>query len=103
MKNHLVRSYSSKETLERVDELAWKLAALAADKVPVEKEVADMVINRVIDNAAVAIAAINRLPPSTARSQAIAHPNEGGATLFSLPNNKFSRNNFIHICYFDKK
>ncbi len=62
MKNHLVRSYSSKETLERVDELAWKLAALAADKVPVEKEVADMVINRVIDNAAVAIAAINRLP-----------------------------------------
>ena len=91
MKNHLVISYSSKETLKRTDELAWKLAALAADKVPVEKEVADMVINRVIDNAAVAIAAINRLPPSTARSQAIAHPNKGGATLFGLPNNqKFS-------------
>src|SRR5581483_946044 len=43
-----------------------------------------MVINRVIDNASVAIAAINRTPVANARSQALAHPREGGATVFGL-------------------
>jgi 2-methylcitrate dehydratase len=44
-----------------------------------------MVINRVMDNASVAIAAINRTPVANARSQALAHPREGGATIFGLP------------------
>jgi 2-methylcitrate dehydratase len=44
-----------------------------------------MVINRVIDNASVAVAAINRTPVANARSQALAHPRESGATVFGLP------------------
>ena len=86
MKNHKVRVHTSKENLAREDQLAWKLAELAADPVQVEDEVADMVVNRVIDNASVAIAAINRPPPATARAQAMTHPRKGGATVFGVPN-----------------
>jgi 2-methylcitrate dehydratase len=43
-----------------------------------------MVINRVIDNASVAIAAINREPVANARTQALAHPRAKGAALFGL-------------------
>ena len=60
--------------LQREDQLAWKIAAVAADKVPVEKDVAEMIINRIIDNAAVAIAAINRHPVVSARDMALGHP-----------------------------
>mgnify|MGYP001319405803 FL=1 len=88
MKNHLVKTYSSKEKLKREDELAWKLANLAVDKVAVQEEVTEMVINRIIDNASVAMAAINRSPPSAARSQALAHSRDGGATVFGLPTQK---------------
>lgn len=44
-----------------------------------------MVINRIIDNAAVASAAINRTPVANARTQALAHPRANGATLFGVP------------------
>jgi 2-methylcitrate dehydratase len=47
-----------------------------------------MVINRIIDNAAVAMAAINRAPVANARSQALAHPRESGATVFGIPSNQ---------------
>ena len=57
---------------------------MAADPVGVDSDVTEMVINRVIDNASVAIAAINRTPVANARSQALAHPREGGATVFGL-------------------
>jgi 2-methylcitrate dehydratase len=88
MKNHIVRTRPSKETLSREDQLAWKIAGIAVDPVPVEDAVANMVINRIIDNASVAIAAINRAPPAAARAQALAHPREGGATVFGLSHNQ---------------
>jgi len=44
-----------------------------------------MVTCRVIDNAGVALAAINRKPVATARAMALAHPRAAGATLFGLP------------------
>jgi 2-methylcitrate dehydratase len=88
---HKVRVYPSKEHLPKEDQLAWKLAAMATDNVKIDRDVEDMVINRMIDNAAVAIAAINREPVANARSQALAHPREGGATVWGLPNDqKFS-------------
>src|SRR4051812_27698257 len=43
-----------------------------------------MVINRIIDNASVAIAAANRTPVANARSQALAHPRANGATVFGM-------------------
>ena len=82
MKIHDVRVYPSKEHLRREDQLAWKIAGVAADKVAVEKAVTDMIINRIIDNASVAIASVNRSAPTSARGMALGHRRKGGATLF---------------------
>ena len=88
MLSHDVRVHPSKETLKREDQLAWKIAAVAADKVKVQRDVADMIINRIIDNAAVAIASVNRQAPTSARGMAMGHPRKGGATLFGVASNK---------------
>jgi 2-methylcitrate dehydratase len=64
--------------------LAWKIAEVAADPVPVEPEVSEMVINRIIDNAAVAAASLGRPPVVAARAQAEAHPYSPGATVFGV-------------------
>lgn len=91
MRKHLVRVYPSKEKLERKDQLAWKMAEICADNAPIKDDVTDMVINRIIDNASVAIAAANRRPVASARAMALAHPRQGGATVFGMPNDqKFS-------------
>jgi 2-methylcitrate dehydratase len=66
--------HRSDENLARQDQLAWRIAEVAADPVEVEPEVVDMVINRVIDNAAVAAASLTRRPVISARGQALAHP-----------------------------
>ena len=79
VKEHHVRVYKSEENLPREEQLAYKIATVATDPVPVTPEVADMVINRVIDNASVAIASLNRGPIVAARAQALAHgPSTGG-------------------------
>ena len=70
---HNVRVYKSEENLAREDQLAHKIAKVAADPVAVTAEVSDMIINRVIDNASVAIASLNRAPIVAARAQALAH------------------------------
>ena len=85
---HDVRVHPSKDNLKRDDQLAWKIAAVAADKVPVGRDVAAMIINRVIDNAAVAIGAINRRPVVSARDMALGHPLRDGATVFGVPATK---------------
>jgi 2-methylcitrate dehydratase len=85
VKHHTVRTYKSAERLDRADQLAWKIAAVAADPVPVEDEVAEMIGNRIIDNAAVAAAAIARHPVASARAQGQAHPRQRGATIYGLP------------------
>jgi 2-methylcitrate dehydratase len=84
LKQHSVRTFKSAEHLARADQLAWKLAEMAADPVAVENDVAEMIGNRVIDNAAVAAASIARRPVASARSQAQAHPFKPGATVFGL-------------------
>lgn len=87
MKKHLVRVYTSKENLPKEEQLAWKLAKIATDNVPVSQEVAEMVINRIIDNSSVAIASINRKPVIAAREQALAHArNKKGANIYGLSN-----------------
>ena len=85
MKLHSIRTHREAEGLARNDQLAWKIAAVAADPVPVEPAVADMIVNRIIDNAAVALAGVDRRPVAVARAQAIAHARRGGATVFGLP------------------
>lgn len=86
MKNHVVKVYPSKANLPKEEQLAWKLARVATDDAPIGKEVRDMVINRIIDNASVAIASVNRTPVVNARAQALAHGrNDRGANVFGMP------------------
>jgi 2-methylcitrate dehydratase len=80
-----VKVHPSNVPLPKTGQLAWKLAGIATDNAPIFPEVAEMVVNRVIDNAAVAIAAINREPVANARTQALAHPRANGAALFGVP------------------
>jgi 2-methylcitrate dehydratase len=80
MIDHTVRTYGSGEPLARTDQLAWKIATVATERVDPPDAVTDMVINRVIDNAAVAAASLGRAPILAARAQAEAHPvSRGGA------------------------
>ena len=67
MKTHKVKSYPSKFNLKKKDQLAWKIAQIATDKAKLNLNSIEMVINRVIDNAAVAIAALNRKAVISAR------------------------------------
>ncbi|MBI1392858.1 MAG: MmgE/PrpD family protein [Alphaproteobacteria bacterium] len=85
MIDHAVHAYRSKDKLPREDQLAWKIASVASDNVAVNDDVVDMIINRIIDNASVAIASLNRGPIKSARAMATAHLRNGGATLFGAP------------------
>jgi 2-methylcitrate dehydratase len=85
MKSHEVKVFPSKVPLPKTDQLAWKLASLCSGNAPIDPVAQDMVVNRIIDNASVAIAAINREPVANARSQALGHPRAKGATLFGMP------------------
>ena len=70
----LVKVYPSKAKLKKEDQLAWKIAEIASDKAPLDDDAVEMVINRIIDNASVAIASFKRGPVTTAREMALAHP-----------------------------
>ncbi|MEO1240535.1 MAG: MmgE/PrpD family protein [Pseudomonadota bacterium] len=85
MITHDVRAHPSKDELKREDQLAWKIAEVAADAVEVDAEATDMIINRIIDNASVGIASLNRGPIKSARAMANTHMRAGGATLFGAP------------------
>jgi 2-methylcitrate dehydratase len=85
MQIHKVKVYPSSAQLTRDEQLAWKIARVAADNVPVQPEVGDAIIDRIIDDASVAIAAINRGPVVTAREMALGHPRNAGATVFGVP------------------
>ena len=84
MKQHKVRTWKSAENLAREDQLAWKIASVAADDVALDADVVEMIGNRIIDNAAVAAASLARHPVASARAQAQAHPFVPGATVFGL-------------------
>lgn len=85
MKNHLVRTHRSAEDFPREEHLAWRIAEVATDAVPVPAETEEMIVNRIIDNAAVAAASITRRPVANARAQALAHPYGPGAAVFGVP------------------
>lgn len=85
MKSFDVSVYPSKVALPREEQLAYRLAALSTHRSEIDPEAREMVINRFIDNAAVAIAAISREPVANARSQALCHPRSRGASVFGLP------------------
>jgi len=84
MKTHLVRTRRSAENFPREEHLAWRIAEVATDPVEVPDDTADMIVNRIIDNASVAAASLVRRPVSNARAQARAHPYTPGSTVFGV-------------------
>ncbi|MEV0280232.1 MmgE/PrpD family protein [Streptomyces sp. NPDC050610] len=93
MIDHQVRVHPSADRLPREEQLAWKLAAVATgtgEAAGLDPAAAAMAVNRVIDNAAVAVASLLRRPVAVARAQALAHPARGGtaasgASVFGAP------------------
>ena len=83
MIRHFVKVYPSKIKINKKKQLAWKIAEIASDNARLDNNSIDMVINRIIDNASVAIASLNRPPVISAREMAIAHQRKNGATIFA--------------------
>ena len=81
---HTVKVYPSKIHLPKKSQLAWKIAEIANDNAKLNKDSIEMVINRIIDNAAVAIASLNRQPVISAREMAVKHSRKNGANLFGV-------------------
>ncbi|MGW6732436.1 MmgE/PrpD family protein [Streptomyces sp. NPDC055013] len=83
MIEHHVRVHPSADRLPREEQLAWKLAAVATATEEPDPDSSAMAVNRVIDNASVAVASLLRRPVAVARAQATAHGGSApGAAVF---------------------
>ncbi|NNU80183.1 MmgE/PrpD family protein [Halovulum dunhuangense] len=85
MRLHEVRPLRPGARLAPEEQLAWKIAAMAADPAALDPAAAEMAANRIVDDWAVALAAINRPAVIAARGAALAHPRKGGASVIGLP------------------
>jgi len=73
--------------LKKEEQLAFHIANMASQDWQLNEDIIEMVGNRLIDNAGVAIAAINRDAVKIARAQAMKFENKNGSTLFGIKNN----------------
>ncbi len=78
MKKHAVKVHPSSHQLPIKEQLAYKLAQLASDKTELEADVSEMISNRIVDNASVSMASLNREPVISARNQALTHSKSSG-------------------------
>ncbi len=85
---HRVKVYPSKYKLGKKKQLAWKIAEIASDNAKLNKDSIEMVINRIIDNASVAIASLNRKSVISSRAMALSHPRKNGANIFGVNSKK---------------
>lgn len=87
MNIHTVQAEKKSGDLAREDQLAWKIAELAvrAREVSLDPESVEMVRCRLIDNAAIAIGAIDQPAVVAARGKALPYEGTGGATVHGLP------------------
>ena len=85
---HKIKVYPSKVYLPKKKQLAWKLAEIASDNAKLNKLAIDMAINRIIDNASVAIASLNRKSVIASREMAMKHPRKNGSTIFGINSNQ---------------
>ena len=81
---HKVKVYPSKIALPKEKQFAWKIAEIANDNSKLNKDAIEMAINRIIDNASVAIASLNRKSVISSREMALSHPKKNGATIFGI-------------------
>ncbi len=86
MKTHTVKAEKKSGDLKKEDQLAWKIAALAAaaQDGDLTADAVDMIKNRIIDNAAIALAAVNEQAVAVAREKALASKGMGKATIYGL-------------------
>jgi 2-methylcitrate dehydratase len=84
MQMHEVRARRSADDFPRPEHLAAKIANVATDPVAVDPQTAEMVRNRIIDNAAVSAASVLRRPVTVARQQALAHRARPGSAVFGV-------------------
>ncbi|MGO3326074.1 MmgE/PrpD family protein, partial [Gordonia sp. (in: high G+C Gram-positive bacteria)] len=82
MINHEVHTRRSADEFPVTEHLAYKIAQVAVDPVEVPADTAEMIVNRIVDNAAVSTASVARRPVTSARRQAQARPLENGSTVF---------------------
>ncbi len=85
---HTVKVFPSKKKLPKKNQFAWKIAEIASDNAKLNQQSVEMAINRIIDNASVAIASLNRKSVISSREMAIAHPRKNGATIFGFNSKK---------------
>ncbi|WP_372405562.1 MmgE/PrpD family protein [Streptomyces luteireticuli] len=81
---HQVRVHPSSARLPREEQLAWKLAsvATATQEAPdLDPAATATAVDRVVDNAAVAVASLLRRPVAVARAQALPHTAAPGASV----------------------
>jgi 2-methylcitrate dehydratase len=81
---HTVTALGKGGQIETQQQLAWKIAEVAARPHALDGDVRAMVINRIIDNAAIALAAINEFPIQVARQKAMASKGTGRASLYGV-------------------
>jgi 2-methylcitrate dehydratase len=72
------------EKLKKENQLAYRIAVMSSEEWNLTDEITEMVGNRIIDNAGVAVAALNREAVKISRAQAMQFENKNGATLFGL-------------------
>ena len=88
MKKFKINIQKPGEKLIKNNQLAYRIATMASEDWRLTNEIIEMVGNRIIDNAGVAVAALNREPVKIARAQAMQFENKHGATLFGIQDNK---------------
>ena len=90
MKIHTVKVERTSGDLASEDQLAWNIAETASQSrnLEIDEDVREMVKNRLIDNAAIAIAAINETAVAVARAKAAPSKGTGGATIYGVDNNR---------------
>ena len=86
---HHVRPQRPGERFPPEAQLAWKIAAAAADPAPLDPDAAEMAALRIVDDWAVAVAALDRAPVVAARGLAEAHERPDGATVIGLGGRRF--------------
>ena len=88
MKKFSINIQQPGEKLKKENQLAYRIATMSSEDWNLTDDITEMVGNRIIDNAGVAVAALNREAVKIARAQAMQFENKNGATLFGLEDNK---------------
>ncbi len=84
---HSVRPQEPGAELDKREQLCWKIAEVATDPAPTDPEAAKMAVMRIIDDWAVAIAALCRPSVVAAQGAALAYQKAGGASLIGIEPN----------------